>query len=107
MFFSVSIKITKFFPLFVDVVNYIYTFFSFLLKYSFPGGIVVKNSPANAGDTGNVGLISGSGRSPGVGNGNPLHLLAWKISWTEEPDELQSLGSQRVGYGCVHKHTHN
>ena len=35
----------------------------------FPGGSVVKNSPASAGD---VGLISGSGRSPGVGNGNPL-----------------------------------
>ena len=32
-------------------------------------GIVVKNPPANAGD---MGLIPGSGRSPGVGNGNPL-----------------------------------
>ena len=30
---------------------------------------MVKNLPANAGD---VGLIPGSGRSPGVGNGNPL-----------------------------------
>ena len=35
----------------------------------FPGGSVVKNSPANIGD---VGSIPGSGRSPGVGNGNPL-----------------------------------
>ena len=35
----------------------------------FPGGAVVKNPPANAGDT---GLIPGSGRSPGEGNGNPL-----------------------------------
>ena len=33
---------------------------------------VVKNSPANAGDTGDVGWIPGSGRSPGEGNGNPL-----------------------------------
>ena len=24
--------------------------------------------------------------------------LAWKIPWTEEPDRLQSVGSQRVGY---------
>ena len=24
--------------------------------------------------------------------------LAWKISWTEEPDRLQSMGSQRVGH---------
>ena len=35
----------------------------------FPGGSVVKNPSANAGD---VGLIPGSGRSPGEGNGNPL-----------------------------------
>ena len=39
---------------------------------SFPGGSVVKNSPANAGDTGDVGSIPGSRRSPGEGNGNPL-----------------------------------
>ena len=31
-----------------------------------------KNLPANAGDTRDSGLISGLGRSPGVGNGNPL-----------------------------------
>ena len=39
---------------------------------SFPGGTVVKNPPANAGDTGDLGLIFGLGRSPGEGNGNPL-----------------------------------
>ena len=38
----------------------------------FPGGSVVKNLPASAGDAGGLGLIPGSGRSPGVGNGNPL-----------------------------------
>ena len=32
----------------------------------------LKNPPANAGDTGDAGLIPGSGRSPGEGNGNPL-----------------------------------
>ena len=36
--------------------------------YSFPGGSKVKNLPARAGD---MGLIPGSGRSPGEGNGNP------------------------------------
>ena len=36
---------------------------------SFPGGPVVKNIPANAGY---VGSTSGSARSPGEGNGNPL-----------------------------------
>ena len=38
----------------------------------FPGGAVVKNPPASAGDTRDVGCIPGSGRSPGEGNGNPL-----------------------------------
>ena len=38
----------------------------------FPGGISVKNLPANAGDIGDVGSIPGSGRSPGAGHGNPL-----------------------------------
>ena len=33
---------------------------------------MVKNPPANAGDAGDMGLIPGSGRSLGGGNGNPL-----------------------------------
>ena len=36
----------------------------------FPGGSVVKNPPANAGDAGDMGLIPWWGRSPGEGNGN-------------------------------------
>ena len=38
----------------------------------FPGGSVVKNPPASAGNTGDASSIPGSGRSPGGGNGNPL-----------------------------------
>ena len=38
----------------------------------FPGGSVVKNPPASAGATGDVGLIPELRRSPGEGNGNPL-----------------------------------
>ena len=34
--------------------------------------LVVKNPPANAGDIRDLGLIPGSGRSPGGGHGNPL-----------------------------------
>ena len=37
--------------------------------HTHPGGLVVRNLPANVGD---IGLIAGSGRSPGEGNGNPL-----------------------------------
>ena len=62
----------------------------------FPAGTVVKNPPANAEDAGDVGSIPGSGRSPGVGNGNPLQYSCLKIPWTEEPDGLQSKGLQRV-----------
>ena len=38
----------------------------------FPGGLVIKNLPANAGDTADRDLILGWGRSPGGENGNPL-----------------------------------
>ena len=34
--------------------------------------LVVKNMPDNAGNISDVGLIAGSGRSPGGGHGNPL-----------------------------------
>ena len=42
------------------------------MSRGFPGGIVVKNPPSNAGDAGVVSLVPGSGGSPGEGNGNPL-----------------------------------
>ena len=61
-----------------------------LLKVqSFLGGLAVKNPPANAGDAEDVGLILGSGRFPGVGNGNvlqyscldnPMDRGAWRAS---------------------------
>ena len=38
----------------------------------FPVGSVVKNLPARAGAVSDMGSILGGGRSPGVGNGNPL-----------------------------------
>ena len=53
----------------------------------FPGGSVVKNLPENAVDTGDMGLIPGSGRSSGVGDGKnfsisclgkPMDREAWK-----------------------------
>ena len=45
---------------------------SLLWKTSFPGGSVVKSPPANAGEARDVGVNPGLGRSPAVGNGNPL-----------------------------------
>ena len=69
-----------------------------MLSQGFPGDTVMKNLPADAGDTRDSGLIPGLGRSPG-GEGITTHssILAWESPWTEEPGGLQSLGSQRVG----------
>ena len=58
----------------------------------FPGGSVVKNPPASAG---NVGSIPGSGRSPGEGTATHSSILAWELPWTEDPGRLQSMGSQK------------
>ena len=56
----------------------------------------LKNPPVNAGDVRHMSSISGSARSLGGGNGNHSSIIAWKIPQTEEPGELQSMGSQRV-----------
>ena len=47
---------------------------------SFPGGAVVNNLSANAGDGRDAGLIPGSGRSPEIGNGNLLQYSCLKNS---------------------------
>ena len=60
-------------------------------EMSFPGGSVVKNPAANAGD---LGSIPGPGRSPEMETHSCI--LAWRIPRTEEPGGLQSMGSQRV-----------
>ena len=46
----------------------------------FPGGSVVKKSPASAGVTGDTGWIHGLGRFLGEGNGNPLQYSCWDNS---------------------------
>ena len=52
----------------------------------------VKDLPASAGD---VGLIPGLGRCLEKEMAAHSIILAWEISWTEEPGGLQSIGSQR------------
>ena len=65
----------------------------------FPGGSMVKNSPADAGDAGDVGLI-------------PSRKIAWSrkwqpasrflpVKWAEEPCRQQSMRSQRVGHDLL------
>ena len=66
---------------------------------------MVKNLPANAGDAGNTGFVPASGRSPGEGMATHSRILAWRISWTEKPGGLQSMGSQRLGQDLSAEHT--
>ena len=71
-------------------------FISPLGSITLPWWLSSKESAAMQETGGNTGLISGSGRSPGGGHGNPLQILAWEVPWTEQPGGLQSTGSQRV-----------
>ena len=63
-----------------------------MLSWCFPGGSDGKESTCSAGD---LGLIPGSGRSPGGGMATHSNILAWEMPWTEEPDGSQSIGSQK------------
>ena len=70
-------------------------------RLDFPGGSVVKNLPANTGDT---GFISGSGRFSGGGNGNPLQYSCLEnpmdrgASWSYSPWDLKE--SNMTGDGA-------
>ena len=71
--------------------NQLFFFLRAFFTLGLPGGSVVKNSPAIAGDIGSI-----------PGEEDPLEkemathssILAWEIPWTEEPGRLQSMGSQ-------------
>ena len=63
--------------------------------WGFPGGSEVKVSASSVGD---LGLIPGSGRSPGEGNGNPLQYSCLENPMDGEAGRLQSMGLQRVGH---------
>ena len=64
------------------------------------GSAVVKNPPANTGDARDAGSIPWWGRSPGIGNGNPLQYSC--LEDCMEPGGLQPMGSQRVAHKCTH-----
>ena len=60
-----------------------------LTQNDFPGGSMVKNTPANAGDSGDMGLIPRLGRSAEKEMAAHSSILAGIIPWTEEPDGVQ------------------
>ena len=59
---------------------------------------MIKNPPANAGDAGDMFSIPGWEDPLEKGMATDSSILTWKIPWTEESGELQSIGSQRVGH---------
>ena len=60
--------------------------------------LVIKDPPANAGDI-KTSVQSLSWKDPlEEGMATHCHILAWRVPMTEEPEGLQSLGSQRVGH---------
>ena len=69
----------------------------------FPVGSMVKTPPANAEDTGDMGSIPESERSPREGNGNPLQHSCWNIPWAEEPGEPIVLQRVRHDWECMHR----
>ena len=60
--------------------------------------LVAQDSTESACNVGDPGSITGSGRSPRKGNGNPLHYSCLDYPMDEEPGELQSMSLQRVGH---------
>ena len=64
----------------------------------FPGVSDDKESALSAGDP---CLTPRSERYPGEGDGIHSSILTWRIPWTEEPGELQSMGSQTVGHNSA------
>ena len=85
-------------------------FFSqYYLFWGFSGGTAVKNQPINSGDTGDEGSIPVSGRSSGVGNGNPFqyscleNFTGRRARWAT----VHGVAKSRVQLSaCTHTHTH-
>ena len=65
-------------------------------RWAFQVALVVKNSPANAGNVRDSGSIPGWGRSPREGNGNPLQYPC--LENLMDRGSLRSMGSQRIGH---------
>ena len=66
---------------------------SYFFSWGFPGGQMVKNPPAMQETQ-----VQSLGQEDPLEKGITTHsrILAWRIPWTEEPNGLQSMGSQRV-----------
>ena len=64
----------------------------------FPGGRVIRNPPANAGDTSDEGSVPGQEDPLKEEMASYSSIRVEKSPWTEEPGRLQSIGLQRAGH---------
>ena len=93
-----------FFPFYQPLCfSLIFILYWHIVDLGFPGGTVVKNLPANAGDARDEGLILSWEGPLEQEMATHSSILGWKISWTEEPGGLQSMGLQR----CARPHQQN
>ena len=69
------------------------------VREGFPSGSTVKNLPAMQ-----EMQVQSLGQEDPLEEGMATHssMLAWRIPWSEEPDRLQSIESQRVRYDSMH-----
>ena len=78
-------------------------FLNVWLTFSFPSSVLIKNPPSNTGDERDVSSIHASGRSPEVGNSNPLQYFCLENSmdrgawWTTVPRVWH-----RWSHTCMH-----
>ena len=81
-------------------------FMTLIYWKDFPGGPVVKNPAANAGDARDSGLEFLDQENP-LEKKIAIHssILAWEIPWTEEPGELQSMVSRKSQTRLATEHT--
>ena len=67
-----------------------------LLLWGFSSGSAVKESTCEAGDAKTRGQFLGQEDPLEKDMATHSNILAWEIPWTEEPDGLQSMGSEKV-----------
>ena len=91
-------------PLFIFILLQIFCIFPYYgfldIPRGFPGGSVVKNLPANAGNRREAGSISLEEETASRSTS-----LAWRVTRMEGPDGLQFMGLQRLRYNWVTEHT--
>ena len=76
-----------------------------MVVLGFPDGSVGEESACNAGDTGDMSSILGSGRSPGGGNGYPFWYSCLENSMEEEPGKFHRVTNSWIQLKRLNMHT--